>query len=139
MGPPPCDALYVSRRAKSINVAQSLTSSSMAREGASAQAPQANGSGGPVRNRSAYNNNRNGTNNGDVELQNTLSTLDGNTHTGATPPPSAVPLSQEHGFKRFIRRFRGEGRHVPSWSYSFVALATCSSTPHVLHVMIVVI
>lgn len=42
-----------------------------------------------------------------------------------------VRASVEHepqGLKRFIRRFRGEGRRNPTWKESLYALATCSST-----------
>jgi hypothetical protein len=50
-----------------------------------------------------------------------MPTLDRNTTT------SLPPLTRESGLKRFIRRFKGEGRHVPGWTSSVHALITSSS------------
>jgi hypothetical protein len=78
-------------------------------------AHQSNGEGSRaqiVRNRPTH---RAGTD--DIEVQG-MSTVVGN-----TPLP---PLERERGLRRFIRRFKGEGRRVPGWTRSFHALATSS-------------
>lgn len=102
--------------------------STMAREGQNLRpSNETDGAAHLVRSRSTHR----GPNNGeDIELQNASGTLNGNTSAG-TPPPTTEYF--ERGLKRFLRRFKGEGRRVPGWSKSIVALLTCSGTPHVLH------
>lgn len=59
----------------------------------------------------------------DVELQYRSPTLGGND----APTARASVERDERGFRRFVRRFKGEGRFVPSYSSSLYAVATCSS------------
>lgn len=59
----------------------------------------------------------------DVELHHLSPTLGGND----APGTRASVERDERGFRRFVRRFKGEGRFVPSYSSSLYAVATCSS------------
>lgn len=56
----------------------------------------------------------------DIEVQGMATVA---SHSAASLPP----LAREPGLKRFVRRFKGEGRRVPGWAYSAHALATSSS------------
>lgn len=51
-------------------------------------------------------------------------------HGILTTGGDTVPLARERSLKRFIRRFKGEGRRVPGWSQSLHALVTSSSERH---------
>lgn len=101
----------------------------MAREGQNQRPSNASdGAAQLVRSRSS----RQQANSGeDIELQNASGTVNGNTSVETTPETTTVYF--ERGLKRFLRRFKGEGRVVPTWSKSAAALLTSSGTPHVLH------